>query len=71
MTMWRRSRNGSRIAPDRLIWGSDWPHTGFFDAAKMPDEGKLLDALRGFIPERFEKYILVKNPEKLLSAPKK
>lgn len=60
------------IAPGRLIWGSDWPHTGFFDAAKMPDDGKLLDALRGFIPdETLRNDILVKNPEKLLNAPKK
>jgi len=55
------------IAPQRLIWGSDWPHTGVFDAAKLPDDGKLLDALRRFVPdEGARKRILVDNPCRLL-----
>jgi predicted TIM-barrel fold metal-dependent hydrolase len=57
-----------QIAPDRLIWGSDWPHTGFFDATRMPDDGKLLDALVQFVPdERIRHGILVDNPRKLLN----
>ena len=57
------------IAPGRLIWGSDWPHTGVFDAAKMPDDGKLLDALLRFVPdETVRKNILVGNPKRLLHA---
>jgi predicted TIM-barrel fold metal-dependent hydrolase len=57
------------IAPGRLIWGSDWPHTGFFDAAKVPDDGKLLDALCRFVPdESLREDILVRNPERLLHA---
>jgi predicted TIM-barrel fold metal-dependent hydrolase len=55
------------IAPQRLVWGSDWPHTGVFDAAKMPDDGRLLDALLRFVPDEESRHnILVKNPEKLL-----
>ena len=63
------ARRLADIAPDRLLWGSDWPHTGVFDAAKMPDDGKLLDALHGFLPESVVKKILVENPGKLLNAP--
>jgi len=54
------------VAPGRLIWGSDWPHTGVFDAKKMPDDGKLLDALHGFFPDSTVKGILVDNPLHLL-----
>ena len=57
------------IAPRRLIWGSDWPHTGFFDPAKMPDDGGLLDALCRFVPDqKLREDILVRNPRKLLHA---
>ena len=62
------ARRLAEIAPDRLLWGSDWPHTGVFDAAKMPDDGELLDALHGFFSESMLKRILVENPERLLNA---
>ena len=55
------------VAPDRMLWGSDWPHTGVFDAARMPDDGKLLDALFDFAPEENTlRKILVDNPLRLL-----
>jgi predicted TIM-barrel fold metal-dependent hydrolase len=55
------------IAPGRMLWGSDWPHTGVFDAARMPDDGGLLDALFEFAPdEAVRNRILVDNPRRLL-----
>jgi predicted TIM-barrel fold metal-dependent hydrolase len=55
------------VAPDRMVWGSDWPHTGVFDAARMPDDGKLLDALFDFAPDDSTlQKILVDNPSRLL-----
>jgi predicted TIM-barrel fold metal-dependent hydrolase len=54
------------VAPGRLLWGSDWPHTGVFDARRMPDDGKLLDALHGFLPDSIVNGILVDNPMRLL-----
>lgn len=55
------------IAPQRILWGSDWPHTGVFDPARMPDDGRLLDALARFVAdERARRRILVDNPERLL-----
>lgn len=55
------------VAPERLIWGTDWPHTGFFDAARMPDDGKLVDALFDFVPdENLRRQVLVDNPRRLL-----
>lgn len=56
-----------QAAPGRLVWGSDWPHTGVFDAARMPDDAGLLDALARFVPdEAARRAILVDNPERLL-----
>ena len=55
------------VAPERMIWGSDWPHTGVFDAARMPDDGALVDALFEFAPdETVREKILVDNPRRLL-----
>lgn len=55
------------VAPQRVLWGSDWPHTGVFDAARMPDDGLLLDALFAFAPDAAaRKSILVDNPRRLL-----
>lgn len=55
------------IAPDRLVWGSDWPHTGVFDAVRMPSDAALLDGLRRWIPDDgVLRGILVDNPNRLL-----
>ena len=61
------ARRLADLAGDRLLWGSDWPHTGYFDAARMPDPGKLLRALADFIPDRtLRDQVLTTNPLKLL-----
>jgi predicted TIM-barrel fold metal-dependent hydrolase len=55
-------------APERLLWGSDWPHTGVFDPARMPDDGRLLDALEDLLPdEALRRAIFVDNPQRLLN----
>lgn len=49
------------LAPDRALWGSNWPHPGM--AAPLPEEGDLLDLLARAIPdERDRTAILVDNP---------
>lgn len=56
------------VAPERLLWGSDWPHTGVFDAKRMPDDAALLDALESLVPdESLRRRVLVDNPERLLN----
>jgi predicted TIM-barrel fold metal-dependent hydrolase len=56
-----------RLAADRLLWGTDWPHTGYFDPASMPDAGVLLDALYAFVPQDdVRERILVRNPARLI-----
>lgn len=50
-------------APDRILWGTDWPHPNL---AVMPDEGQLLDLLAEFVPdETTRNQILVDNPQVL------
>ena len=50
-------------APDRVLWGTDWPHPNM---ATMPDEGALLDLLADYVPdEATRNQILVDNPQRL------
>jgi len=53
-------------APDRVIWGTDWPHSNNFFPGKTPNDGDLLDLLAEFAPdEQIRKKILVDNPAAL------
>lgn len=52
------------IAPDRVLWGTDWPHPNI--TKDMPDDGALVDLMFRFCvdPEKRQK-LLVDNPLKL------
>jgi 2-pyrone-4,6-dicarboxylate lactonase len=53
-------------APNRVIWGTDWPHSNNFMPGKTPNDGDLLDLLAGFAPEESDRQkILVANPAAL------
>jgi 2-pyrone-4,6-dicarboxylate lactonase len=53
-------------APNRVIWGTDWPHSNNFAPGHTPNDGDLVDLLAGFAPdERIRKQILVDNPAAL------
>lgn len=47
-------------APERLLWGTDWPHVNL--SGPMPDDGDLVDALAGVAGEQALRQILVENP---------
>lgn len=52
-------------APDRLVWGSDWPHVNMAGRT-MPNDGDLLDQLAEWIPdEKHRNKVLVDNPARL------
>jgi predicted TIM-barrel fold metal-dependent hydrolase len=52
-------------APERMVWGSDWPHVNL-DDREMPNDGDLLDLLLTWVPdEAARNRILVDNPNKL------
>ena len=66
----------AQAAPQRLVWGSDWPNIGFHSREQVRDErvlahreldaGELLDLLAQAVPDtRLRRAILVSNPEAL------
>lgn len=55
-------------APERLVWGSDWPHPTEKD--NKPDDAVLFDLLAQWAPdEATRSRILVTNPEALYGFP--
>ena len=53
-------------APDRVIWGSDWPHGNTFEPGRIPNEGDLLDLIASMAGEAATlNKILVDNPARL------
>lgn len=49
--------------PDRMLWGSDWPHVA---VREMPDTSTLLDLLAEWVPDVvIRNHILVENPARL------
>ncbi|ACL62459.1 amidohydrolase family protein [Methylobacterium nodulans] len=61
----RLARAYVKFAPERLVWGSDWPHpTSPVDA--KPDDAILLDLLADWAPDpKLQARILVSNPATL------
>ncbi len=54
-----------RANPERLMWGTDWPHPSI-PAEIMPDDGHLLDLFHDWTPdERMRQTILVDTPTRL------
>ena len=50
--------------PDRVLWGTDWPHPNM--KSHMPDDGKLVDMIPLFAPTaELQKKLLIDNPMRL------
>lgn len=50
--------------PERVVWGSDWPHPHI--PVPMPEDGELLNMLADWAPDaELRRRILVENPERL------
>lgn len=56
-----------KLAPERMVWGSDWPHPSVFSERQpWPDDARMLSLLAEQAPdERTRHRILVENPESL------
>ena len=54
-------------APDRVLWGTDWPHPNI--AGDMPNDGDLVDLLAEAVEdEAVRRRVLVDNPTRLYWA---
>jgi len=54
----------AEAAPERILWGTDWPHPNI--AGDMPNDGDLLDLLAEALPEEAaRRRVLVDNPTRL------
>ena len=50
--------------PDRVLWGTDWPHPNIKDV--MPDDGVLVDFIPSIAPTpELQRMLLVDNPNRL------
>jgi predicted TIM-barrel fold metal-dependent hydrolase len=57
-----------RAAPERMVWGSNWPHP---NETQTPDDAMLFDLMFKWSPdEATRNRILVQNPEELYGFPK-
>jgi predicted TIM-barrel fold metal-dependent hydrolase len=57
-----------RANPERLMWGTDWPHP-LIAAAVMPDDGHLLDLFHDWTPDQeTRRRILVDTPARLFGT---
>lgn len=51
-------------APERCVWGTDWPHPNL--TGHMPDDGELVELIADWAPDpALRKRILVDNPAEL------
>jgi D-galactarolactone isomerase len=60
-----------KAAPERLVWGSDWPHPGVRDPEPKPDDAILIDLMLDWAPnEAVRNRIFVDNAATLYGFPK-
>ncbi|QCI96460.1 amidohydrolase family protein [Agrobacterium larrymoorei] len=53
-------------APERIIWGTNWPHNNAKTTEDYPDDADLLDTVLSWLPsDAARRQALVTNPEKL------
>jgi 2-pyrone-4,6-dicarboxylate lactonase len=58
------ARHLVELFPDRVIWGTDWPHPNLKD--HMPDDGLLVDWIPHIAPTaQMQQKLLVDNPMRL------
>jgi len=53
-------------APERIIWGTDWPHSNYYRSGTMPNDGMLIDLMLDYAPDvATRNRILADNPARL------
>jgi D-galactarolactone isomerase len=64
------ARAYATAAPERCVWGSDWPHPTE-QQRELPDDAVLFDLLTDWVPEEKARHrVLVENPAALYDFPR-
>ncbi|MES5045475.1 amidohydrolase family protein [Rhizobium nepotum] len=57
-------------APERIVWGTNWPHNSIRETAAYPDDARLAELVLGWLPDGTARHrALVENPEALFKLP--
>lgn len=60
------ARDIATYAPDRIIWGTNWPHNNAKTKEEYPDDADLMDTVLSWLPsDEARRKALVANPEEL------
>ena len=70
----RRGNCGGRShgahAPERIVWGTNWPHNAARETADYPDDAALLDLAMSWLPDEAARVAtLVDSPQQLYGFP--
>lgn len=61
----------SSYAPERIVWGTNWPHNLAKEQHDYPDDVALLETVLGWFPDEQARHrALVENPEDLFRLPR-
>ncbi|WP_246764820.1 amidohydrolase family protein [Ensifer sp. PDNC004] len=64
------SRKIAAHAPERIVWGSNWPHNMIRKTEDYPDDARLADLVLGWLADDRARHLaLVENPERLFKLP--
>ncbi|MFC6489455.1 amidohydrolase family protein [Nitratireductor sp. GCM10026969] len=64
------ARHMAAHAPERIIWGTNWPHNLIKRTEDYPDDAALLDTVLGWVPQAYHRRVLVDNPAELFGFAK-
>ncbi|MBA5779424.1 amidohydrolase family protein [Stappia sp. F7233] len=59
------ARKIAAYAPERIIWGTNWPHNQVRRTEDYPDDAGLLDLVLGWAPQSALQSVLVDSPARL------
>ncbi len=60
------ARDIATYAPNRIIWGTNWPHNNAKTTEEYPDDADLMDTVLSWLPsDEARRKALVTNPEEL------
>lgn len=61
----RVARRVAEYAPERVIWGTNWPHNQAKTAVEYPDDGALADLVLEWLGDAAREQVLVTTPARL------